>query len=195
MHDLEKHEKDRTVYGYIYDSNGMHRGKIEFDGTPENMTNFIMYNKNNAVVITDAMDQFVVSSTQGGFLDRVAYPALREEILEKILPLQLGDKQPIDVAYQDVQRDPIEELARDLDDFAFDYDFYGYQDAIDDRTQHIEMLMSQLQSGNVEDLKDFLKEVIEEGRYMVPEASALLGRVEAIIPEQEKENHLKNAEM
>lgn len=44
------------------------------------------------------------------------------------------------------------------------------------------MLMSQLQSGNIEDLKDFLKEVVEEGTYMVPEASALLGRVEAIKP-------------
>lgn len=91
----------------------MHGDKAKFDGTLENLANFIMYNKNNAVVITGAMDQFVVSSTQGGFLDRVAYPALREEILEKILPLQLGDKQPIDVTHRDVQRDPIEELARD----------------------------------------------------------------------------------
>ena len=49
------------------------------------------------------------------------------------------------------------------------------------------MLMSQLQSGNVEDLKDFLKEVIEEGTYMVPEASALLGRVEAISPPTKEE--------
>ena len=193
MHDLEQQEQDRTVYGYIYDSNGMHGDKIEFDGTPENLANFIMCNKNNAVVITDTMDQFIVSSTQGGFLDRVAYPALREEILEKILPLQLGDKQPIDEAHQDVERDPIEELARDLDDFAFDYDFYGYQDAIDDRAQHIEMLISQLQSGNVEDLKDFLKEVIEEGTYMVPEASALLGRVEEIKPPtKEKESIMES---
>ena len=55
------------------------------------------------------------------------------------------------------------------------------------------MLMSQLQSGNVEDLKDFLKEEIEEGTYMVPEASALLGRVEAISPQiKEKESIMES---
>ena len=70
-----------------YDENGMHGGKIEFEGSPENMTNFIMYNKMHPVVIADMVDQFVVSSTMGGILDRVAYPALREEIIKEILPL------------------------------------------------------------------------------------------------------------
>ena len=55
------------------------------------------------------VDQFVVSSIMGGFLDRVAYPALREEIIKEIFPLQMGDKEPIDVAMQDVERDPITE--------------------------------------------------------------------------------------
>ena len=177
MHNLEQHEQDRTVYGYIYDSNGMHGDKIEFDGTPENIANFIMYNKNNVVVITDTMDQFVVSSTKGGFLDRIAYPALREEILKEILPLQLGDKEPIDVAMQDAERDPITELAKDLDDFAFDYDFYGYQDAVDDRTEHIKSLKRDLDTGNVEGLTDYLKEVVKEGEYMATEAKALLERI------------------
>ena len=214
MHDLDKQEYGH-VYGYIYDENGMHGGKIEFEGSPENIANFIMYNKMHPVVITDMVDQFVVSSTIGGFLDRVAYPALREEIIKEILPLQMGDKEPIDVAKQDVERDPITELAKDLDDFAFDYDFYGYQDAVDDRTEHIESLKRDLETGNVEGLTDYLKEVIEEGDYMVPEATALLGRIEAIVPQQEvtkeadkaqdevkeqheqqeAENYLKNAEM
>lgn len=127
----------------------------------------------------------------------------------------MGDKEPIDVAMQDVERDPITELAKDFDDFAFDYDFYGHQDAIDDRTEHIESLKRDLETGNVEGLTDYLKEVIEEGDFMVPDATALLGRIEAIAPQQEvtkevekaqeeikdqhkqqeAENYLKNAEM
>ena len=64
-------------------------------------------------------------------------------------------------------------------------------------------MQSDLETVNVDGLTDYLKEVIEEGDYMVPEAKALLRRIEAIVPEQEKkveqekekENYLKNAEM
>ena len=179
MHDLDKQEYGR-VYGYIYDEQGMHGGKIVFEGSPENMAHFIIYNKEHPVVITDDMDQFVVSSTKGGLLDRVSYPALRDEILKAILPLQLGDKQAIDVAGQDIQRDPIEALARDLDDFAFDYDFYGYQDSVNDRTEHIESLISDLKKGDTDGLTEYLKEVIEEDEYMVKEAKVLLDRIESL---------------
>ena len=37
-----------------------------------------------------------------------------EEIIKEILPLQMGDKEHIDVAMQDVERDPITELAKEL---------------------------------------------------------------------------------
>lgn len=89
---------DNQVYGYVFDENGKHGEKIAFEGTPENIANFIMSHQMNATVITDALDQFVVSSTVGGFLDRVAYPALREEILKEILPLQMGEKEAVDPA-------------------------------------------------------------------------------------------------
>lgn len=191
MHELEAQQPNNKVYGYVYDDNGMHGGKIPFEGTPENMAHFIMHNKMHPVVITDMMDQFIVSSTMGGFLDRVAYPALREEILKEILPIQMGDKEALDVASQDaermdVERDPIAELAKDLDDFAYEFDYYGYQDAVENRAEQIESLKADLESGNVEGLTDYLKEIIEEGEYMVPEATALLGRIEAIVPQKEE---------
>lgn len=55
MHDLDKQEYG-YVYGYIYDEQGMHGGKIEFEGSPENMAHFIMYNRMHPVVITDMVD-------------------------------------------------------------------------------------------------------------------------------------------
>ena len=81
------------VYGYVYDANGYHGPKVEFEGTPKNMANFIMFHMKDAVVITDEIDQFIVSSTQGGFLDRVYSPEMRDQILKEILPLQLGDEE------------------------------------------------------------------------------------------------------
>lgn len=134
-------------------------------------------------------------------------PELRKEIIKEILPLQLGDKEAFDVTKGDVERDPITELTKDLDDFAYEFDFYGYQDAVDDRSEHIESLKTDLESGNVYGLTEYLKGIIEDGDYMVPEATALLGRIETIMIEKEevketvqeeavvKENYLKNAEM
>ena len=37
MHELEAQQPNNKVYGYVYDDNGMHGGKIPFEGTPENM--------------------------------------------------------------------------------------------------------------------------------------------------------------
>ncbi len=76
--------------GDDYDDNGMHGGKIEFEGMSENMAHFIMHNKMHPVVITDMMDKFIVSSTMRGYLDHVAHTALRDEILKEILPIQMG---------------------------------------------------------------------------------------------------------
>ena len=144
-----------TVWGKIYPY-GLPSGneRVEqFEGTPCNMANFIMFHKDSSVVINDEDDNFVVSSTVGGFLDRVSYPALREELIKEILPLQMGDIAPFDPV--------VTTLARDLDDFAFDYDFYGYQDAVDDRTEHIQELIDDLETGNVIGLLDYLDEVMQ----------------------------------
>lgn len=103
MHDIgtEKNSKYDQVFGYIYDERGRHGDKFEFEGSPKNMAHFIMYNWAHPVVITDMVDQFIVSSVMGGFLDRVSSPELREELIKEIYPLQMGDKTPINVAGQE----------------------------------------------------------------------------------------------
>lgn len=78
---------------YIYDKNGMHGAPLYIEDTPEAIANFIWFNHDNVCFITTLEDMFIASSTEGGFLDRVASPALRDEILIEILPLQLGDKE------------------------------------------------------------------------------------------------------
>lgn len=95
----DDNEMKNVVYGYIYDSedNAMHTEAIVFEGTYKNMANFIMYNQHNPVVITDDLDNLIVSSTMGGYLDRVSDPETRQSILEEILPLQHGEIEPYDV--------------------------------------------------------------------------------------------------
>ena len=95
--------KKYYVYGYIYESNGILDKRIRFEGSIENIANFIFYNRDKYVVITDEMDRFLVSSTTGGFLDKVSSYALREKILEKLLPLQQGRQKAFDVTKKSIE--------------------------------------------------------------------------------------------
>ena len=55
----------------------------------------------------------------------------------------------------------VETLAKNLDDFAFDFDFYSYQDAVEDRSEHITSLVRDLETGNVAGLLEYLDEVMQ----------------------------------
>lgn len=176
----ENHDvPDNTVKAIICDCDGNYCESAVFEGTPKNIANFIMYNSDNIVYIRDHSDNFVVSSTRGGFLDRVAYPALREEIIKEILPLQLGDIKPINVANQ---KSKVEKLARELDDFSFDVDFYEYLDNVEDRLEHVQEIVSNLTSGKIQPYVDFLEEIIEErGDESVKEqAMKLVGKLKEL---------------
>ena len=53
-------------------------------------------------------------------------------------------------ARQEVAVDPITQLATDIDQFSFDFDTYGYGDAVDDREQAIAQLVSSIQNKDVQ---------------------------------------------
>ena len=44
------------------------------------------------------------------------------------------------------EKAPVEKLAVDLDDYAFDFDFYHYKDSVEDREQAVEALKEQIQA-------------------------------------------------
>lgn len=87
-----------TVIGYVYDRNGYHDGGQYFEGTKENIASFIMSNRWNATVVTDLMDDLLVSSLTGGFLDWVD-KGIREDLLKELVPIQLGEKEPMEIEY------------------------------------------------------------------------------------------------
>jgi len=114
-----------VFYGYVYDDNGYHNGKQPFYGTAENVANFIMMNKDHDTVVTDIMDCFVVSSMRGGFLDRVASMDIRDKIMPEILPLQMGEKQPVDVVAEyrkDTKSAELDFIRQELETLGIEFD-------------------------------------------------------------------------
>ena len=83
------------------------------------------------------------------------------------------------------EKAPVEKLAVDLDDFAFDFDFYHYKDSVEDREQAVEALKEQIQAGDVQLIREWLQAAVEESEGESAEKAAeLITRMDAVVKEQ-----------
>ena len=75
-------------------------------------------------------------------------------------------------------------LAAEIDQFSYDYDTYGYRDAVDDREAQIAKLTADIASGNVQHLQAYLRDAIEEDGLEedVKRAQELLEKMTAYKP-------------
>ena len=82
--------------------------------------------------------------------------------------------------------DPIEQLAADIDQFAFDYDPYEYRDTVDDQETALRELTAALQDGDVQGVRKWLQDIAEdEPGEWTAEAAALLDRLDQLVPERD----------
>ena len=83
------------------------------------------------------------------------------------------------------QRDPIEQLAADIDQFSFDYDTYEYRDQVDNREDALRELTAALRSGDASGVRDWLQEIADENEpgEAAAKAAELLDRLEQLVPE------------
>lgn len=103
------------------------------------------------------------------------YFQIAKEDLEK-------DKQR---AMKSSEKAPVEKLAADLDDFAFDFDFYHYKDSVEDREQAVEALKEQIQAGDIQSIREWLQVAVEESEGESAEKAAeLITRLDALVKEQ-----------
>ena len=83
------------------------------------------------------------------------------------------------------EKAPVEKLAVDLDDFAFDFDFYHYKDSVEDREQAVEALKEQIQAGDVQLIREWLQAAVEESEGESAEKAAeLITRMDEVVKEQ-----------
>lgn len=95
------------------------------------------------------------------------------------LPAFLGnEKQP--------ELDPVIELAAQLDEFAENFDTYGYRDDVEDREENIRSIARDIENGDLSGMKEMLQYAIEE-ETDVSEATALLKQLAAYEKPKEPE--------
>ena len=92
--------KYNTLLAYVYDDNGEYDTVYCFEGSPENISNFILTHSLNRVVMTNIGDSFVLSSSVGGFLDRVQdQKFLVEKLHPVIIPKQQGEVEVVPIEF------------------------------------------------------------------------------------------------
>ena len=88
-------------------------------------------------------------------------------------------------AMENSEKAPVEKLAADLDDFAFDFDFYHYKDSVENREQAVEALKEQIQAGDIQPIREWLQVAVEESEGESAEKAAeLIVRLDTLVKEQ-----------
>ena len=87
------------------------------------------------------------------------------------------------------ERDPIEVLAEDIDQFTFDYDPYEYHDNVDDRENALKELTVTLRRGDAGGVRSWLQNIINEDDpgETTEKAAQLLDRLNQLVPETKEE--------
>ena len=90
------------AYGYVTQVFSENNVQYIFEDTPENIASFIVTNRNHQCTITDIGDNLIVTSLPGGFIDRCPNQTyLANELLPILIPMQLGEVEPLDIEFID----------------------------------------------------------------------------------------------
>ena len=119
-----------------------------------------------------------INKTSGELIDNIERN-YKEICKERGIDLTAAPKQ---------ERDPIEVLAEDIDEFAFDYDPYEYHDAVDEREDALKDLTITLRSGETGRMRSWLQNIVhDDPGKMTEKATQLLDRLNQLVPETKAE--------
>ena len=87
------------------------------------------------------------------------------------------------------ERDPIEQLAADIDQFTFDYDPYEYRNNVDSREDALHELTATLRSGDPSGVREWLQNIVNEDEpdETTQKAAELMERLDQLVPGLEPE--------
>lgn len=95
--------KKEFIIGYVYELDG-ERKEYYFEKSPSSIASFIMLKKELAdkMILTDTLDRLVLD-TFGEFINRCPDQKLLQEITKELVPMQLGEKEPVRIPIASVE--------------------------------------------------------------------------------------------
>ena len=135
----------------------------------------------------------IVVEYAGNIKEDVLFNALHEDGLKlggidvDINPITESQTGTMKTYLPQVEQYFIEKLAGEIDEFAYGYDTYAYQDEVSDREEHIASIKTSIETGDTGYLKEWLNEIVEENEYTehVSQAKQLLKKLQQLekVPE------------
>ncbi len=113
----------------------------------------------------------IVVEYAGNIKEDVLFNALHEDGLKlggidvDINPITEAQTGTMKTYLPQVEHYFIEKIAGEIDEFAYGYDTYAYQDEVSDREEHIASIKTSIETGDTGYLKEWLNEIIEENEY------------------------------
>ena len=198
--ETEQERQIHVLYGYVYDDNDMHSDPILFEADAENMSLFIMNNQFNQTVITDSMDNFVVSSLPGGFLDRVCDEETRQQILDHMLPYQQGEKFPMPFPEEETFIEIGDKTVnvqfnsdRDFDYTIYNKDLSELDGGIIDNTHHLDSIPESVYE-TIREMHHLDGEIVQSEIHGLQHDEALY-RMESLRLKEDIIDNFKNGEL
>jgi len=95
--------KKDIIIGYVYGLDGK-RQEYYFEKSSSSIASFIMLKKEHAdkMILTDTLDRLVLD-TYGEFINRCPDQKLLQEITKELIPMQLGEKEPVSILIVSVE--------------------------------------------------------------------------------------------
>lgn len=95
--------KKDLIIGYVYGFDGK-RQEYYLEKSPSSIASFIMLKKEHAdkMILTDTLDRLVLD-TFGEFINRCPDQKLLQEITKELVPMQLGEKEPVSIPIASVE--------------------------------------------------------------------------------------------
>ncbi len=136
----------------------------------------------------DKSDIDIVVEYAGNIKEDVLFNALHEDGLKlggidvDINPITEAQTGTMKSYLPQVEQYFIEKLAAEIDEFAYGYDTYAYQDEVSDREEHIASIKTSIETGDTGYLKEWLNEIVEENEYTehVSQAKQLLKKLQQL---------------
>ncbi len=94
---LSEFLEKELIIGYVNGCDGT-RKTIYFEKSSANIANFIMLHQENTdyIILTDLADRFILD-TFGEFINRCQDQTFLQEVLKELVPMQTGEKNPIEI--------------------------------------------------------------------------------------------------
>ena len=134
------------------------------------------------------LDHLIISGIDGSIISiRDTHPDIFDDVIdykvaEKLLEPGMANEEERKYSTRFEIADRVQTLANDIDDFSYNYDTYGYWDAVEDREEAVGQVVHDLMNNDAGHLREWLEDIRQEDEELEirSQAEGLIRRINEV---------------